>query len=143
MVLDDFPSKFYGELTYGKIYKTTAGEKLQFTFEIRWNNNYFSGIAKDVSGRGLSPDEANIEGQLLGDSITFTKRYKRRHFVKPDHSTEFQDKLGFPILYKAKFNSDKKIFEGTWKIIQEFKILPFLKFQQTRGEGTFWIKATD
>ena len=143
MLIDSFPTKLNGELTYGKYYGPITGDKLQFTFEIQWKNTYFSGIAKDVSGRGFSPDDAAIEGQLLGDTITFTKRYRRRHFAKPDFSTGFQDKPGFPIFYTAKFNSDKNQFEGTWKIVREFKVLPFLKFQQSLGEGTFWLKATE
>lgn len=143
MLIDSFPTKLNGELTYGKLYGPTAGEKLQFTFEIQWKNNHFSGTAKDVSGRGFSPDDATIEGDLLVDTITFTKRYRRRHFVKPDLSTDFQEKPGFPIFYTGKFNSDKNQFEGTWKIVREFKVLPFLKFQQNLGEGTFWLKATE
>lgn len=137
------PSYFIGELTYGEQYRESEGQTLRFSLNISWLGNKFSGISKDISGRGVSPDEATISGQLSGDTISFTKKYKRRHILKADLSTEILDKPGFPILYKAKFNSDKSQYEGTWKIVNEIKVLPFLKFQQNRGKGTFWLKATE
>jgi hypothetical protein len=101
------PAHFIGELTYGEMYKQTAGESMQFTLEISWLGNRFSGISKDISGRGVSPDEATVNGHLSGDSISYTKQYKRRHFIGADLSTEIHEKPGFPILYKGNFNSDK------------------------------------
>ena len=133
------PMHFIGELTYGEMYKETAGESLQFTLEISWLGNTFSGISKDISGRGVSPDEATINGHLSGDSISYTKQYKRRHFIGADLSTEIHEKPGFPIFYKGNFNSDKNQYEGIWEIVKEVNLL-FIKLRWSYGKGTFWLK---
>ena len=136
------PAHFIGELTYGEMYKQTAGESMQFALEISWHGNAFSGVSKDLSGRGVSPDEANINGHLSGDTISYIKQYKRRHFIGADLSTEIHEKPGFPILYEGKFNSDKNQYEGTWEIIKKINLL-FFKLRWSHGKGIFWLKEND
>jgi hypothetical protein len=133
------PSYFVGELTYGEEYQETAGQTLHFSIKLSWLGNEFSGISKDISGRGLSPDEATVNGHLSGDSISYTKKYKRRHFLGADLSTEIHEKPGFPIFYKGNFNSDKNQYEGIWEIVKEVNLL-FIKLRWSYGKGTFWLK---
>jgi hypothetical protein len=133
------PSHFIGELKYGEGYKETIGQTLQFSIKISWFGKEFSGTSKDLSGRGVSPDEATIHGNLSGDTISFTKKYKRRHILGEDLSTKILEKPGLPILYKGKLNSDKNQYEGTWEIVKELNLL-FIKLRWSYGKGTFWLK---
>ena len=134
--------KYKGTLWYGKDYPDEYnGAELTFQMEIEEVDNSFSGIAQDIAGEGISPDEAVVAGVISDKLIKFEKAYKRLHYADEKGNTVIDDKReGFPISYEGVFNFETGFYEGTWKYNVVRRFLFFFTKPIEWGSGTFKLK---
>lgn len=137
-----FTGKYACTLWYGKEY-AYQGKELFFDMEIEENDNFFTGIAIDIDGIGVSPDEAKVVGIINGIHIEFDKIYKRRHYSDGNGDTIFEENEGFPIYYEGTYNDETGYYEGSWeyKVVRRF--LFFFTKPVSFGSGTFRLKKIE
>jgi hypothetical protein len=103
-----------GTIEYGKEYGENAGEKIIFRSELNQHKNKFSGLSYDISGIGLNPEPADINGEIKGRKINFIKQYRIRHMLVGDEHKIDPTRKGPKILYTGIFNESTNSFEGNW-----------------------------
>lgn len=138
----DFSGKYACTVWYGKEYPF-QGKELFFDMEIEETDNFFTGIAIDIDGTGVSPDEAKVAGIINGIHIEFDKMYKRHHYSDDNGNTVFEEKEGFPIYYEGTYNDETGFYEGTWKYNVVRRFLFFFRKPVSMGSGTFQIKKIE
>lgn len=139
-----FSGKYNGTLRYGEQYPSTFyNGELSFQMQIKEVDNSFTGVAIDLEGIGISPDEAKITGIINGIHIEFNKVYKRRHYSDGKGSTTFEDKEGFPIYYQGTYNDETGYYEGTWKYNVVRRFLFFFTKPVNLGSGTFRLMKVE
>lgn len=140
----DFSGKYVGVLWYGKGYSYHhENAELSFQMEIEEKDNWFEGIALDVAGVGMSPDEAKISGIINGIHIEFNKVYKRRHQDDGNGGTKFMDVEGHPIYYVGTYNDETGYYEGTWNYFALKRVMFFFTKRISVGSGTFQLRKAD
>lgn len=122
------------------MYRKHAGTKLQFEMDLIQNGDAISGTATDISGVGVNEFVATIEGIINGNSIEFVKQYTFAHTYQAGGKTKLnKNKKGPEIHYVGKYDEEKHLFEGTWKISSKFKILGFIPYT-FESNGTWEMK---
>ena len=141
----NFSGKYTGVLWYGDRYpEYQIGEELRFQLEIEEKDNKFSGIANDIEGAGMSPDEAKVSGMISETAIGFKKIYRRSHHSDGKGGSTFYDSQeGRPILYRGAYNSETGFYEGTWEYMALRRYLFFFKRLVDYGSGTFRMKKME
>ena len=140
----EFSGKYIGTLSYGKGYPLDDQKsELTFQMEIEEENNWFTGIAIDLDGVGLSQDEAKIAGIINGIHIEFDKIYKRHHYYDGNGNTVYEDVEGFPIYYEGTYNDENGYYEGSWRYNVVKRFLFFFTKSVSIGSGTFRLRKVE
>jgi len=126
--------KWQGVITYGESYGDDKDKTLYFEIEIEQYGLAFDAIAIDISGFGVNSAPADVHGEIIGNQITFTKKYRALGIIglPIDHSQP-----GREIQYQGKFDNSVGHFTGKWK----FKPGGFTyagNYYETCGEGQ-WV----
>lgn len=139
-----FTGKYMGILWYGEGYPLSQrNSELTFEMEIEETDNWFSGVARDTGGVGVSSDQAKVSGIINGIHIEFDKIYKRRHYNDENGNTVYDNEEGFPIYYNGTYNDDTGYYEGSWKYNVTKRFLFFFRKPYQLGSGTFRLKKTE
>lgn len=128
--------KWKGALVYGKEYGAMAGKELLFEFDLQQSAEKVWGTAMDTGGTGQSPDPANLEGYIEGDTFTFTKQYESLHFTDGGDMILDRTRKGPPIQYIGKYDLVETKFEGTWRMSMRYKLFGFIPVT-THATGTW------
>lgn len=140
----DFSGKYIGTLWYGEGYALSSpNNELSFQMQIEEKDNWFTGIATDIDGVGISVDEAKIKGIINGIHIEFDKVYKRNHYDDGNGNTIYEDKEGFPIYYEGTYNDETGYYEGSWKYNVVKRFLFFFTKPVSIGSGTFHLRKVE
>jgi hypothetical protein len=140
----DFSGKYKGTLWYGEGYALSSpNNELSFQMQIEEKDNWFTGIATDIDGVGMSVDEAKVEGIINGIHIEFDKTYKRNHYDDGNGNTIYENQEGFPIYYEGTYNDETGYYEGSWKYNVVRRFLFFFTKPVSIGSGTFRLKKVE
>jgi len=126
-----------GIITYGKSYGKYENEKLYFEMEIIQNKNKIFGTSIDISGFGMDPDKAKINGTFVNNKINFIKQYSCYHYFKKGKRIFIRSKPGYEIHYSGNYDVHKNIFMGNWIIDERIKVYGFIPLRVINtGEWT-------
>lgn len=136
-----FTGKYIATLWYCEGYSDRHKNAfLNFQMDIVEDHNWFEGVAIDIDGVGVSPDEAKVAGIINGIHIEFDKIYKRLHYSDGHGNTLFKEIEGFPIYYVGTYNDDTGFYEGTWEYNIRKRFLFFFTRKIKAGSGTFRLR---
>lgn len=111
---------------YGSGYGEFANKKLVCHAELLDISSKITGTIIDVSGVGMSPDLANIEGRYKNGLLKFIKRYVSLHTINHDYKIDVDKSIkGAKIYYEAMYNENLQEFRGKWSYGK--KLFGFLK----------------
>ena len=113
-----YSGKWVGEYTYGEEYdEPVKGKTVAFVMNLTIVNGLLKGECTDGEATAHFQQPAIIEGSVLGNTISFIKRYP--HYWQHEKSgPRFLPKLpSQEISYSGQFVNDK--FEGEWEIVTQ------------------------
>ncbi|MCL5247656.1 hypothetical protein M4I21_17700 [Cellulophaga sp. 20_2_10] len=111
----DLNGKWEGVIKLGKEYGENSGKEIIYNSELSQIKNTISGISTDVSGFGINPEPADINGKIKGLKINFTKQYRTNHIIVENNTIEIDSlNKGPKIQYDGIFNKTTNSFEGNW-----------------------------
>jgi hypothetical protein len=106
-----------GIILYGPEYGEWEGKELFFEMTIKQTDDTFKAIAIDTGGIGCNPDEADIEGFISEDSISFTKQYRSTlTYDEKGQVAVLKNKPSAIVDYTGVFNSQFDKVSGEWQI---------------------------
>ena len=111
-----FSGKWVGEYTYGEEYdEPVRGKRVAFEMNISIVKELLKGECTDAEATAHFEQPAHIEGSVLGNTITFIKRYP--HYWQHEKGVQrFLPKLpSQEICYSGQYVNDR--FEGEWEIV--------------------------
>ena len=135
---DRYCGKWAGEYTYGDDYiESLRGKCVAFEIDITLVNGLIQGHCTDAEATPHFEQPALIEGSILGQTISFVKRYPY-YWQHEEKGQRFLPKLpSQEILYSGQFTNEQ--FEGEWEITST---LPDVQggFIAYKGSGRWFMK---
>lgn len=112
-----------GFYEYGEGYsEKIKGERGLFRMFIHdFGEGQFAGTGIDLEGTGSLYEQFEVKGFVLGDMISFTKRYEQTHYIDEDGEItgEPLDKECI-LFYTGTYEPMEKKFWGEWEIRAKF-----------------------
>jgi hypothetical protein len=111
------------------LYDAKATELRGFTMHLRdgWFGNFTGRALDDPPG---PPDEAEVEGRIVGSQIVLTKSYAHSWVASSGKSIRYEEYLlekhdlkvegeieGYDVEYTGEYDETRGAFEGTWRIL--------------------------
>jgi hypothetical protein len=111
----DLCGKWVGEYTYGEEYtEPVRGKKVAFEINITLHNGLLKGDCTDEETNPYFNQPALIEGSILGNAISFIKRYPH-YWQNEEGGPRFLPKLpSQEVRYSGQFIDGQ--FEGEWEV---------------------------
>ena len=140
----DLNGKWEGVITLGKEYEKFKDKEIFYESEISQSENSFNGISFDISGFGINPEPADINGKLNGLKISFVKQYRIRHSVtKNENIIIDKNRKGPKIEYNGIYNEATNSFEGKWEMTVARKFFGLIPLNiKTTGNWNMKRKIT-
>lgn len=114
---NDFSGKWEGIITLGKEYGKNEGKEIIYESELSQSNGKIKGTSYDISGFGINPEPADINGEIKGLKISFTKQYRISHSLTKTNETEVNTNRKGPVIhYIGFYNEITDSFEGSWRM---------------------------
>ncbi|UOX33946.1 hypothetical protein LXD69_00170 [Flavobacterium sediminilitoris] len=136
----DLNGRWEGIITLGKEYKENEGKEIFYESELSQLNNKIKGLSFDISGFGINPEPADINGKIEGLRISFTKQYRISHSVtNTDKAKIDTTRKGPKIQYVGFFNNSTNSFKGNWTISVARKFLGLIPLN-IKTTGTWNMK---
>jgi len=136
----DLNGKWEGILTLGKRYGKNIGKEIFYNANITQRENKITGITSDISGFGINPEPADIDGEIDEFKISFIKQYRIFHSMTITEKVKLdRTKKGAEIFFTGFFNDDTNSFEGGWSMSMTFKIF-FIFPAKTKLTGVWTMK---
>ena len=130
--------QWIGTITYGEEYGDLSGKSVRFEMELTQKEQRISGLSRDVGGDGVSPDPAEIKGELTEDEITFVKQYNSLHLAD-EHNTIDKSRKGPKIKFFGRYEESSIEFNGKWKMGVQRKFFRLIPINR-RSSGTWNMK---
>ena len=130
-----------GIVVYGKTYRKHKFKQLIFEMDITQDSEKISGKANDISGVGVNPDPASIEGTFIDGKIKFVKQYPSFHYYDRGETKNDKSRLGGLIYYSGELEENAETLSGKWFIRDKIKIFGIIPISlSNRGTWTMHRK---